>query len=288
MTQSLSKGAIGIGKWVFDLLKRVIDSFQEAEASRAAAGMTYYVLFSLSPLLIVTVTIASYFVAGKQASAQITKVMTTVIPVSQSIVEKNIQRIVQVRNSIGAVGLVGFLWSASNAFSILFDNINRAWPETDQRSFVQKRLLGLGMVGILIVLLIMLMFSSTVVDIVTQYNATMRSFLRIPELNLVSIIANIVSWVSPLFFFLSLYFGVPKTGVDLKAALWSALIITGLWKGASIGFKWYLGSGLARYDFVYGSLSTIVVLLFWIYLSSLIIFFGAHLCKSLSNKFSPS
>lgn len=288
MTGRLSRNMFKTGKRITGLIKQAFLSFQQEEGSRAAAGMTYYVLFSLSPLLIVTVTIASYFVAGKQASSQITQVMTSVIPVSQSIVEKNIQRIMEVRNSIGAVGLIGFLWSASNAFSILVDNINRAWPETDRRSFLQKRLLGLVMVGILIVLLILLMLSSTMVNLITQYNTFIVENLMIPEVNLVSIIADIVSWISPLLFFLSLYFAVPKTRVEWKAALWSALTITLVWKGASNAFQWYLGSGLARYNFVYGSLSTIVILLLWIYLSSVIIFFGAHLCRALSEQYAST
>jgi membrane protein len=79
---------------------------------------------------------------------------------------------------------------------------------------------------------------------------------------------------------------LPRTKVNGIAALISSTAITLIWRGASIGFKWYLSSGLARYQFVYGSLSTIVVLLFWIYLSSLIVFFGAHLCKTLSHELS--
>ena len=273
-------------KRLYELGRETLDSFQKAEASRASAGMTYYVLFSLSPLLIVMVTIASYFVDGNQASSQITRLMTAVIPVSQSLVEQNISRIMQVRNSIGIMGLVGFLWSASNAFSILVDNINRAWPETKQRSFVQKRLLGLVIVGIIIVLLILLMLSTTAYSVLSQY--ALVSFLQpdIPAVNPIPIIIRITSWLSPLLFFISLYLWVPNKNVPWKSAVWSATFITLVWKGASLGFQWYLGSGLARYQFVYGSLSTIVVLLFWIYLSSMILFFGAHLCKTLSHNLS--
>jgi membrane protein len=248
--------------------------------------MTYYFLFSLSPLLIVMVTVTSYFVAGTQVTTQIKSLMTSVIPVSQSIVERNIQRIMEVRNSIGIIGSIGFLWSASNAFSILVDNINRAWPETERRSFVQKRLLGLTMVGVIIVLLILLMLSSTVFDLIARVDLSFIHNPQIVELDLVSLIANAISWISPFLFFLSLYLLLPSTKVNRVAGLISSIFITCIWKGASFGFNLYLSSGLARYQFVYGSLSAIVVLLFWIYLSSLIIFFGAHLCKTLSDVLS--
>ncbi|MFO8037497.1 MAG: YihY/virulence factor BrkB family protein [Anaerolineales bacterium] len=283
MTQKIRRRIGKAAQWLFKVFKRAVHNFQRQEASRAAAGMTYYFLFSLSPLLIVMVTVASYFVAGTQVNTQIKNLMTSVIPVSQSIVERNIQRIMEVRNSIGVIGSIGFLWSASNAFSILVDNINRAWPETERRSFVQKRLLGLTMVGVIIVLLILLMLSSTVFDLIDKIDLSFTHNPQIAELNLVSLIADAISWVSPFLFFLSLYLLLPRTRVNLIAGLISAIFITCIWKGASFGFNWYLSSGLARYQFVYGSLSAIVVLLFWIYLSSLIIFFGAHLCKSLSD-----
>lgn len=286
MYSDVAGGLADISRKIFQIIKKTIASFQDQEASRAAASMTYYVLFSLSPLLIIMVTAASYFVSGSEAIAQIKTVMTSVIPVSQSIVQRNIQRIQEVRNSIGLLGSIGFLWSASNAFSILVDNINRAWPEIKKRSFVQKRLLGLIMVGVIIVLLILLMLSSTVYDILTKIEFNISNFPQITELNLVTFIADAVSWISPFLFFLSLYFLLPRTKVNGIAALISSTAITLIWRGASIGFKWYLSSGLARYQFVYGSLSTIVVLLFWIYLSSLIVFFGAHLCKTLSHELS--
>jgi membrane protein len=53
---------------------------------------------------------------------------------------------------------------------------------------------------------------------------------------------------------------------------------------ATSGFSWYLrsGRGLTNYNLVYGSLGTIVALMFWIYLISLIILIGAHLSSSIA------
>jgi membrane protein len=53
---------------------------------------------------------------------------------------------------------------------------------------------------------------------------------------------------------------------------------------ASSGFQWYLASGFARYEVIFGSLSAIVVVLLWIYISSLIVFFGAHVCAAAAGK----
>ena len=114
-----------------DILKGTLQAFSKNKATRAAAGMTYYTLFSLFPLLIVMVTIVSFFIESESAISQISQIMTTAIPVSTGLVEKNIHRVVELRGSVGVLGLVGFIWSASNAFTMLVDNINQAFPETE-------------------------------------------------------------------------------------------------------------------------------------------------------------
>ncbi len=72
--------------------------------------------------------------------------------------------------------------------------------------------------------------------------------------------------------------------VPIPAAGFSALVITIIWRTASNIFQWYLSSGLARYEVIFGSISAVVVLLLWVYISSLILFFGAHLCAAAAGK----
>jgi membrane protein len=57
-----------------------------------------------------------------------------------------------------------------------------------------------------------------------------------------------------------------------------------LWRLASRGFSWYLRSGFPSYDLIYGSLSAIVVLLLWIYLSNIIVLLGAHVCAAINEQ----
>ena len=266
------------------ILRKAVVSFQKKEASRNAAGMAYYTLFSLIPLLIVMVTIVSYFVDAQQAAERVSQLVMSVIPVSQGLVERNINRAFEIRNSVGAIGLVSFLWSGSNAFSIMVHNINTAWPEDERRSFFEKRLFGLAMVVLLILMLFMLMISSTALNLVLRYQRAYFDVDPTIQNRLLSLGSNLIHWLVPFIFFYSLYRVVPMGRVPIKASGFSSLVITLLWRGASAIFQWYLSSGLARYEFVFGSLSAIVVLLFWIYLSSVILFFGAHICAASAGK----
>ncbi len=66
-------------------------------------------------------------------------------------------------------------------------------------------------------------------------------------------------------------------------ALTGAVVVTFLWQVITTAFSAYLSSGLARYDIVYGSLGKMIALLVWIYFTSWIILFGAHLTSSIDR-----
>lgn len=267
-----------------EILKKAAVSFQKREAGKGAAGMAYYTLFSLFPLLIVLITVISYFVDAEVAITQLTEVVMSVFPVSQGLVEKNIERSFQIRNSIGAIGLIGLLWAGSNAFSMMVHNINSAWPPTERRSFFEKRLFGLAMVILLVIVLFLLMLSSTIFNILLRYQQEYLSVDPQIRYGLLRWGSRIVHLIVPFLFFYFLYRVIPMGRVPIKAAGFSALLTTLLWRSASSIFQWYLRSGLARYEVIFGSLSAIVVLLFWIYISSVILFFGAHICAASSGK----
>jgi membrane protein len=67
------------------------------------------------------------------------------------------------------------------------------------------------------------------------------------------------------------------------AAAAAALVGTVAWQIANAGFAWYLSSGFARYPLVYGSLTTVIVLMFWLYLTMIIVLIGAHLSASIAH-----
>jgi membrane protein len=273
-----------IFKQILLVLRGAVTSFGRQGGARGAAGMAYYTLFSFFPLLIVLVTIVSYFVDSSEASARVTQMVISVIPVSQRFVEVNITRILIVRNSVGFLSLIVFVWSGSNAFSMMVHHITKAWPEDERRPFFQKRLFGLAMVILIILILFVLMLSSTVLNALVKYKDTIPGLDLLFNTWLWNFGAKALYWVVPFLFFYSLYRIIPMGRVPVKAASLSALGITILWRVASMGFQWYLASGFARYEVIFGSLSAVVAILLWIYISSMILFFGAHVCAAGAGK----
>jgi membrane protein len=284
--EAVFRRADGLSGGVLSILKGAIQRFGEARASQAAAGMAYYALFSLFPLLLFLVAAGSFVLDSEQAYQQAVGLVTEAVPISRELIESNFQQVLKLRGPVGIVGLVGSLWSASGFFTTLASQINRAWPKADARHFLARRLVALGMVGSLAALLALSLISSAVLNLLPRLQVPLGGGVSVYETPLWAVLSNAVPWLLTVFLFLGLYLWVPNTPVEGSAALGGALVAAAAWEVASNAFAWYLGSGLARYKVVYGSLGAVVALMLWIYISSWIILFGAHLSAAIAQHIS--
>lgn len=267
---------------VLSTLKSAADSFGEARGSQAAASMSYYALFSLFPLLLVLVAAGSYILEGDPVQ-RVLNLVTEAIPVSRNLIERNLQQVLDQRGTVGLIGLLTLLWSASGVFGVLASNINLAWPQADPRGFLRQRSLAIGIVVILFVLLVVSVVGSTIINLLGQFQVPFLGTVQVYGTFLWTLISNIL----PLFFsfmlLLALYRWLPNTEVTWSAAFWGALISAIAWEIATSAFVWFLGSGFSRYELVYGSLGAVIALLFIIFISSWIILFGAHLSSAIQR-----
>lgn len=272
----LSGGVLGI-------VRNAFESFGDAQGSEAAASMAYYTLFSLFPLLLALVAAGSFFLDQQRVFRQVVDLVSQAFPISQSLIEENVRQVLQMRGAVGLIGLVVALWSATGAFTVLTRNVNRAWTKAPPRGFLERRLVALGMVGSLAVLLVISLLLSTGLNILSRFQVPLLDVESLYGTPLWTALSNLVPWFFIFVLFLALYRWVPNAQVKWSAAFWAALVVALAWEIVANVFAWYVSSGLARYRLVYGSLGTVIALLFWIYLSSWIIIFGAHLSAAVAR-----
>lgn len=263
-----------------DILKNMLATFSDTRAAQAAAGLAYYAIFSLFPLLLVFIAGGSYFLDNRQVYQKVTQFAHEALPASSQLIDNNLQQVLEARGAVGLIGLLTLLWSASGFFTSLAYNINLAWPQASRRNFLKQRLVGLGMIAGLIVLLLLSLALSSVRNLIPFLHVTNATS---PILSLWLFISGLGSWLMIFLLFLALYRWVPTTHIHWHAVLWAALIASLAWRLAASGFSWYIRSGLGRYQLVYGSLGAIVALLFLIYIMSLITLLGAHLSAAIDN-----
>lgn len=264
------------------ILRRAAQRFGELRAGEAAASVAFWAFFSLFPLLLFLVAIGSFILASDQAYAQVVNFAGQIFPGSQDLIQQNIQQVLALRGPVGLIGLVGLMWSASEAFDALSRHINRAWSTARPRAAWQYRLLGLGMIGALAGLLVLSLLSTAVASLLNGLQIPLGGSVAIYGTVLWKILAGLVPAIFTFLMFLSLYRWVPHIKVKWSQAMWGALVATLAWQLAATVFTWIVRSGLAQYQLIYGSLGTVVALMLWIYLCSWIALFGAHLSAAVA------
>jgi membrane protein len=262
------------------IIKRAFTTFSNTRAAQAAAGLAYYAIFSLFPLLLVLIAGGSYFLNNGQVYQTVTSFILHTVPIPPQIINKNLKQVLDARGTVGIIGLLTLLWSASSFFTNLAHNINLAWSNAPRRNFLENRAVGLGMIAGLVGLLtlsVTLSWFASLIPVLNSSNASSPSF------SLWRLISDFGSWLTTFLLFYAIYRWIPTVRVERKATLWGALFAAIAWKVATAGFGWYLSSGLSSYQLVYGSLGAIVALLFLIFILSLITLFGAHLSAAIDQ-----
>lgn len=273
----LSRGSL-------DVVRVAIKNFTLARGAEAAASLAYYSLFSLFPLMLVAISVLGFVLKSGEAYQLTLDFVAQVLPNSRTLIEKNFQEILNRRGAIGIIGLVGAFWSASGFFNTLVRNINRAWLGVKPRDVIRTRLLALSMVGILILLMILSLASSALLDIVKLINLPMINGSDLQTSSAFSFIRLFIPSLFTFLMFTAAYRWMPNTTVRWRASLGGALWTSVAWEAAKRLFSIYLSSGYVKYEILYGSLGTVLALMFWIYVSCVIILLGAHLTASIDQR----
>ena len=258
-----------LGGWL-SLLRATGREFQNDGGYTMAAAIAYYTLFSFFPLVLLMITVSSFFFSSATAQKEVIAWAERYIPTSGELIRANIGQVLRVRGTASIVALLGLLWSASGVFTALDRVINRAWDVTELRPFWQQKLLAFSMMvgagGLLLVSIV-----ST-----TFFNVIRR--LRLP-LTGWRLFGNLLSTLLPvtltILIFLLLYKILPNTTVRWSD-VWPGALLTGLgWELAKYLFTWYL-TNFASYNLVYGSLALLIAFLAWSYYTGVVLILGAE------------
>lgn len=244
--------------------------------NREAAALSYYAVFSLFPLLLLVIIVIGTVFGPVAAREQIDTVLRLFLPPNTAdFLQENIAQALEQRGSFGLVAGVSLLWSSLRLFSNLSAALSRTFRDENPRNSWHQRLVGLLMMIALSVLLIASL-AATLIFVLLDFALFFRSD------SWISLGALIIPLSLSVAIFAFLYRFIPRQRVRWDA-IWVAAFLGGsAWEIAKRGFTWYLDN-LASYNLVYGSVATMIVLMFWTYLTGLIVLLGAELCVAIDD-----
>ena len=263
-----------LGAW-WAALKRSLPAFIADHGLTLAAALSYYLVISLFPLILLLLSISGLVLQDGSAQGLIIRRVTEYLPGSEIVVAQTINTVILARGSLGWLAALGLLWTVLGMFSVIEEAINTAWGVTARRTFVRAQLIGLTMFGVLAALLLLSVAASSAVRLVAA-NPLVARLASIPGgAWLWNATGASISILGTAAGFILLYRFLPSTAVRW-ADVWPAgLLVAALWEAGKWGFLWYLS--VADYSSVYGQVGTVVALLVWGYLSGILLVWGAEL-----------
>jgi len=260
-----------------------LEGFAKDDCPLVAAAIAYYALFSFFPLVLFLVALGSSVLRSPEVQRRALEFALHYLPAYGDLIERNIRQVLALRGEMGTLSALALLWSASGVFSALEGAINRAWGIKRPRPFWRGKLMGLTMVLVIGLGLVSSTFLTALFSLIRRWQVPLLGWRPFGSHFPWRAAMALAPSAFTLLAFLLLYKFVPYTKVRWRDALGGASLAALLWEGAKNLFAWYLASGLVHYNLVYGSLSAIVVLVLWTYITGLIILVGAELSAAFAK-----
>ena len=260
------------------LTARVAKEMQQIESTHLAAGVAYYALLSLFPLLLGLLALGGILLSSEGTYQGLLSFVTENLPGSKAFVEQNVGEVVEFRGVVGVGAILGFLWTASIGFGAVARSVNRAWGIRVNRPFYVAKPLHILMALAVGALFLISTSATSVIEVITDperdFGIPAQEFFL--QLGLGHLALRMVPWGINVFIFLMIYRFAPNCKTYWRY-IWPGAVVAAVLLEVSKGlFLWYLDN-LAIYNQVYGSVTSVIVLLFWIYVSALILILGAEI-----------
>jgi membrane protein len=274
-------------KTLFQVLKNAGKGFMEHKVFKLSASLAYYTVFSLGPLLIVIIFVASIFLGQEAVEGSIYRQLDSFVGAEAA---KQMQDIVKNaaisdKGTIAAIiGIVTLLVAATTVFGELQDSLNTIWslkakPSAGIWKLVLDRLLSFGLI---VSLGFILLVSLGVTAIIESIGGRLKA--SFPDASVVVMyIINLILTIGITTLLFAVIFKVLPDGKLKWKDVWAGAIATSvLFLIGKFAISFYIGQ--SDIGSTYGAAGSLVVILLWVYYSSVILYFGAEFTKAYTFK----
>ncbi|MGI8932810.1 MAG: YihY/virulence factor BrkB family protein [Phormidesmis sp.] len=272
---------------LWSLLRQTFAEWQRDKVSRLAAALAYYTTFSLAPVLVIVIAIASFLFEQSTVQSRIIEQLQGLLGENGAALVQEMLTNAQTQEGglwATAISLALLIIGASGLFIQLQDALNTVWnvvprPDGGIWALVRNRLLSFGMVlAIGFLLMVSLLLSAALAGIsgilgdgLIGWDVGWQILNTIVSFGVITLLFALIYRILP---DVTIAWGDVWVGAAMTAVLFTI-------GKALIGF--YLGnSGVAS---AYGAAGSFVVLLLWIYYSAQILLFGAEFTQVYANRF---
>ncbi len=291
--------------------QNTIKEFGDDDMATTSGALTYFTFLALFPLIILVITIASFFIDSPQGRKDVTDAMTKAFPAAGSssnsttptptvvsgissskgtpdttisgVVNNAITSAVDNRGGATTFSLIGLIFAASGIFGTLSNALTKAWEvKPTSQNFILSYLTNIASLGVAGILILGVNIATIVLTAISS-GVKSINFLGLALPPWVFYLVNIAISVLALWgVFILMYKYLPKTHIEFKDVILGSLIGAIGWTLLKELFGFYLAH-FGPQASTYGSLSTVVAMLLYIYFASLVLLLGAEFCSEYSK-----
>ncbi|GMQ56081.1 YhjD/YihY/BrkB family envelope integrity protein [Vallitalea sediminicola] len=253
-----------------NLFKRV----QSDDITAWASKLTFYILLSIFPFILFLMQILSYTsLSDVDVLYQFKDIFPDeifgVIGFITTDIEKNQS------DTLLSIALIATIWAASKGIMAIITSLNKAYREKETRSYIFLRLMSfiytIAFAIVLIITFLLIIFWNKLLNLAFSY-----IYLPTGLEGIIDFIRILFAMVLLFFFFILLYNASPNKKITFKEVVPGAILSTIGWLAMSFIFSFYIDK-IGNFSYMYGSLASIIILLIWLYLCSIIILVGGEL-----------
>ncbi|MDA1002761.1 MAG: YihY/virulence factor BrkB family protein [Chloroflexi bacterium] len=259
-------------------------NFVEDRGTHLSAAISYYGLFALFPLTLLAASVFGIVLRAATVRERVVDQLFTQLPLNPSnaeTVREALSNAAALGPTLSIVSLFGALWTAGALSAAIRSALNQIFEVPRGRPLLRGKLFDYVLLPIISLPFVGGLILTTVWRI-AQRQVEEIAFLRGQALWLWELGAFLIPLGLSFAAFLLLYWLVPNREVRVRYAWPGALVAALLFEGLKVGFAFYLAN-LATFDLVYGPLSSVIVLMFWVYLAANIMLFGAEIASELPH-----
>ena len=278
------KNRFGIFSAVVGLLRESVTAWSAHNAPKMGAALAYYTAFSLAPLVILLLSIVSLFMKRDYAAQRIIAQISDLVGADGG---KVVSEILEHAGSMNALSwstvlsLALLLVSASGAFGELQDSLNTIWDAPKQNhpwlTMIKNRLLSLSMVFVMGFFMIVSLLVSALIAALSGWLFKSSSKIELELIN------TLVSGLIIAGLFAVIFRVLPDVELEWRDVLPGAAFSSLLFVIGKFLLGWYIAH--SAFASSYGAAASFIVILFWVFYSAQILYFGAEFARAYTRRY---
>lgn len=266
-----------------DIGKRVFSEIKSDHVQIVSAGVAFYFFLALFPTIVAAISVYSLVLEPSQIQEQISRLSTILPNQAFGMISDILQPVLkQSDKEIGwglTISIAISLWSANKGTNALFEGVNIAYNEEDNRNFFKKNIITLiftlGAVVLGLLSLLFIIFFPILIEKVglPKQIEVLLGFSRWVVLGIILILS------------LSMVYKIAPNRSSPRFAWVSpgAVLGTTFWLVGSLLFSWYV-KNFGSYDDLYGSFAAVIILMLWLFLTAFIVLMGAEVNSEIEHQ----